>query len=156
MPDQFECSEQTEVPSDKKIGYSNQIERPAQLECLDQAAEPTEKDGVFSFHTKQVDACENGLSFHTENSAPPTVCILDLGCTRAMGSRKAVDVFADMLTHIPTVVSGMKFNRRVQDSSLQTLSNPSAQRKLSYSCMTMAGIPNSQSSTLWKKVMSHF
>ena len=34
-----------------------------------------------------------GLSFHTENSAPPTVCILDLGCLRAMGSRKAVDAF---------------------------------------------------------------
>ena len=62
--------------------------------------------------------------------------------------------FADMLTHIPTVVSGMKFNRRVQYFSLQTLSNPSAQRKLSYSCMSMDGIPNSQSSTLSKKVMS--
>ena len=51
------------------------------------------KNGVFSFHTNPVDACEKGLSFHTENSAPPTVCILDLGCTRAMGSRKAVDAF---------------------------------------------------------------
>ena len=47
----------------------------------------------FSFHTQQVDACEKGLSFHTENSAPPTVCVLDLGCTRAMESRKAVDAF---------------------------------------------------------------
>ena len=93
MPDQFECSEQTEVPSDKKIGNSNQIERPAQHECSGQTQESTEKDGVFSFHIKQVDARENGLSFHTENSAPPTVCILDLGCTRAMGSRKAVDAF---------------------------------------------------------------
>ena len=80
MPDQFECSEQTEVPSDKKTGNSNQIEKPAQLEFSDQTEESTEKDGAFSFHT-------------TENSAPPTVCSLDLGCTRAMGSRKAVDAF---------------------------------------------------------------
>ena len=34
------------------------------------------------------------MDFHfKENSAPPTVCILDLGCTRALGSRKAVDAF---------------------------------------------------------------
>ena len=93
MPDQSECSEQTKVPSDKKTGNSKQIEKPAQLKCSDQTVESTEKDGVFSFHTKQADACENGLSFRTQNSAPPTVCILDLGCTRAMGSRKAVDAF---------------------------------------------------------------
>ena len=93
MPDQFECSEQTEVPSVKKTGNSNQIERPAQLGCSDQTEDSIEKDGVFSFHTKQVDACENGLSFHTENSAPPNVCSLDLGCTKAMGSRKAADAF---------------------------------------------------------------
>ena len=30
MPDQFECSGQTEVPSDKKIGNFQQIEKPAQ------------------------------------------------------------------------------------------------------------------------------
>jgi len=62
---------------------------------------------------------------------------------------------ADMLTHIPTVVFGMKFNRPVQGSSLQTLSNQSAQRRLSDTCMTMDGTHNSQSSTLSKKVMSH-
>ena len=38
-------------------------------------------------------AGENGLAFHTENYAPPNECILDLGCTRAMGSRKAVEAF---------------------------------------------------------------
>ena len=75
------------------------------------------------------------ISFHTENSAPPTVCILDLGYARAMGSRKAVDAFADMLPHIPTVVFGMKSNRRVQDVSLQTLNNPSVLRRLSSSCL---------------------
>ena len=58
--------------------------------------------------------------------------------------RKQLMHFADMLTHIPTAVSGMKFNRRVQGFSLQSLSNPSAQRKLSYSCMTMDGMPNSE------------
>ena len=52
------------------------------------------QQSAFSFHTVQTDlACEKGLAFHTENSAPPTVCILDLGCTRAMGSRRAVEAF---------------------------------------------------------------
>ena len=93
IPNQYECSDQTEVPSQKKTGYSGQPEKPAQFECSDQTEESSEKDGVFSFHTQQVDACENGLSFHAQNFAPPTVCILDLGCTRAMRSRIAVDAF---------------------------------------------------------------
>ena len=38
---------------------------------------------------------EEGVAFHTENQMPPTVAILDLGCTRAMGSRKAVNAFCD-------------------------------------------------------------
>ena len=90
---QHESSDQTEVPSEKRTGYSDQTEKPAQFECSGQAKESSEKDSVFSSHTQQVDACEEGLSFHTQNSAPPTVCILDLACTRAMGSRKAVDAF---------------------------------------------------------------
>ena len=61
-----------------------QKERPSQYEGSDQTEESSEEDGVFSFHTNPVGACEKGLAFHTENSAPPTVCILDLGCTRAM------------------------------------------------------------------------
>ena len=73
---------------------------------------------AFSFHTTQpVQACENGLAFRTENSAPPTVCILGLGCTRAMGSRKAVEAFsADMLAHIQQWsldVFGMKFIQQI-------------------------------------------
>ena len=86
-------SDQTETPSDMENGDSCQKERPSQHEGSDQTEESSEKDGVFSLQTNPVDACEKGLSFHTENSAPPTVCILDLGCTRAMGSRKAVDAF---------------------------------------------------------------
>ena len=38
--------------------------------------------------------------------------------------------FADMLIHIPTVVSGMKFSQQVQDSSLQIHNNPSVLRSL--------------------------
>ena len=61
--------------------------------CSTEIEEPSQQS-AFSFHTVQTDlACENGLAFHTENSAPPTVCILDLGCTRAMGSRRAVEAF---------------------------------------------------------------
>ena len=61
--------------------------------CSTEIEEPSQQS-AFSFHTVQTDlACEKGLAFHTENSAPPTVCILDLGCTRAMGSRRAVEAF---------------------------------------------------------------
>ena len=38
---------------------------------------------------------EEGVAFHTENQMPPTVAILGLGCTRAMGSRNAVNAFCD-------------------------------------------------------------
>ena len=89
----FGNSDQTEIPSDMENGDSCQKERPSQHESCDQTEESSEEDGVFSFHTNPVDACDKGLSFHTENSAPATVCILDLGCTRAMGSRKPVDAF---------------------------------------------------------------
>ena len=34
-----------------------------------------------------------GTAFHSENRVSPTVCIMDLGCTRAMGSRRAVTAF---------------------------------------------------------------
>ena len=56
----------------------------------------------FSFHIVQPDlACENGLAFHSDNSAPPTVCILDLGCTGAMGSRRAVEAFCSYVDSHP-------------------------------------------------------
>ena len=38
---------------------------------------------------------EEGMAFHTENQMPPTVAILDLGCTRAMGSRNAINAFCE-------------------------------------------------------------
>ena len=75
------------------VGYSSQEEKPSQYESSEQSEESSEKDCSFSFHTDPVDVCEKGPAFHVENSAPPTVCILDLSCTRAMGSRKAVDSF---------------------------------------------------------------
>ena len=89
----YGSSEQSEVPFDTEVGCSSQEEEPSQYECSEQSEESSEKDCAFSFHANPVDACEKGLAFHVENSAPPTVCILDLGCTRAMGSRKAVDSF---------------------------------------------------------------
>ena len=86
-------SDQSEIPVSTKVGDSSQEEKPSQYESSQQSEESSEKDRAFSFHTNPVDACETGLAFHMENSAPPTVCILDLCCTRAMGSRKAVDSF---------------------------------------------------------------
>ena len=75
-------------------GCSAETEVPSQSECFAETKESDEHQSAFSFHTVQTDlACEKGLAFHTENSAPPTVCILDLGCTRAMSSRRAVEVF---------------------------------------------------------------
>ena len=54
MPDQFGCSEQTEVPSDKKTGNPKQIEKPAQLECSDQIEESTEKEVSFPFRPSRL------------------------------------------------------------------------------------------------------
>ena len=74
-------------------GYSVEAEIRSHPEGSVETEESDERR-AFSFHIRQPDlACENGLAFHTENSAPPTVCILDLGCTRAMGSRRAVEAF---------------------------------------------------------------
>ena len=132
-PDQFECSEQTEVPSDKKTGNSKQVEKPAQLECPEQTEESTEKDGVFSFHTKQVDALMHvRMDYHFTQRILhlQLYAFLILVAQEVWDLEKQLMHFADMLTHIPTVVSGMKFNRRVQDVSLQTLNNPSALRRL--------------------------
>ena len=42
---------------------------------------------------KRVD--EEGMAFHTENQMPPTAAILDLGCTRTMGSKNAINAFCD-------------------------------------------------------------
>ena len=38
---------------------------------------------------------EEGVASHTENQMPPTVANLDLGCTRSMGSRNAVNALCD-------------------------------------------------------------
>ena len=41
------------------------------------------------------------ISFLTENRFPPTIAILDIGCTRAMGSRRAVDYFCNYVDNHP-------------------------------------------------------
>ena len=108
-------------------GCSTEIEVPSHSECFAETKESDEQQSAFSFHTVQTDlACEKGLAFHTENSAPPTVCILDLGCTRAMGSRRAAEAFCRYVGSHPN--SGMKFSQQVQDFSLQIPNNPSALR----------------------------
>ena len=67
-----------------------------------ETGEPDEQKNAFSFHIIQPDlACGNGFAFHTENSAPPTVCILDLGCTRAMGSLRAAEAFCSYVDSHP-------------------------------------------------------
>ena len=137
-------------------GCSESLEEPSQLEGFQPWKVSTEDQSAFSFHTNQPDlACENGLAFHNENSAPPTVCILDLGCTRAMGLERQLTLSADMLAHIHIVDYGMRFNQQIRDSSLQIHNNQSVLKRLSSTCMIMDGHLSSQSSTLSKKVMSH-
>ena len=126
--------------------------------CSGLTEESSEKDGVFSFHTQQGDACEKGLSFHTENSAPPTVCILDLGCTRAMGSRKAADAFCRYVDSHPN--SGLWFE--IQPTSSRLFFANSQQSKYTgkrvifmFDCLIMDGTPKSRRSALSNKVMSH-
>ena len=97
------------------------------------------------------------MDFHfKENSAPPTVCILDLGCTRALGSRKAVDAFCRYADSHPN--SGLWYE--IQPTSSRFFFANSRQSKCTEKIVifmyeTMDGILNSQSLTLSKKVMSH-
>ena len=57
-------------------GHSEETEIPSHPECSEETEESDEQQSAFSFHIIQPDlACENGLAFHTENSAPPTVCM---------------------------------------------------------------------------------
>ena len=85
-------------------GYSNYVQILSQFECSKNLLEPTEDQSAFSFHAaRPVQVCGNGPAFHNENSMPPAVCILDLGCARALGSRKAFEAFCSMLAHIQTV-----------------------------------------------------
>ena len=66
-----------------------------------------------SFLANETSVSESvGTAFHSENRVSPTVCIMDLGCTRAMGSRRAATAFckyvnASMLMHILILVCGM-------------------------------------------------
>ena len=83
-------------------GHSVETGIPSHPEGSVETEESGEQQSAFSFHIRQPDlACENGLAFQTENSAPPTVCILDLGCTRAMGSRRAVEAFCSYVDSHP-------------------------------------------------------
>ena len=72
---------------------------------------------------KKVD--EAGMAFHTENQMPPAVAILDLGCTRAIASRNAINAVFD---------TTMK--RGAQDLSMRMRihNNGSALRSLSFAC----------------------
>ena len=63
------------------------------IEGEDQQKEP-ESSGC-AFFGQELDSAmkveEEGTAFHTENQMPPTVAILDLGCTRALGSSNAIN-----------------------------------------------------------------
>ena len=128
--------------------------------CFDSSKASPEDRSAFSFHTNQPDlACENCLAFNNENSAPPAVCIFGLGCTRAMGSRKAVDAFCRYVDSHPNC--GLWYEIQSTNSrfsfanSQQSKCTSSVLKRLSSTCMIMDGHLSSQSSTLSRKVMSH-
>ena len=98
---------------------------------------------------------EEGVAFHTENQMPPTVAILDLGCTRAMGSRNAVNAFCDYVDNNDCGLWYKIEPTSSRDFSLRTLSKPSAQRSWWFTCMTSHGVCTPRSLTLWKKEMYH-
>jgi len=72
---------------------------------------------------------EEGVAFHTENQMPPTVAILDLGCTKLWARGMLSTPFVTMLTNM-IVDYGTRLNKQAQDFSLRTHSKPSAQRSL--------------------------
>ena len=146
-------SGQPEIPSDTKVGDSCQEERSSQCEGSEQSEESPEKNCVFSFHTNPVDACEKGLSFHTEILHHQLYVFWTLVVQEPWDLGKQLMPSADMWAHIPTVDFGMRFILQAQDFSLRTLNNRNVLRRLLSSCTITDGIPNSQSSTLSKKVM---
>ena len=94
---------------------------------------------------------EEGIAFHTENRMPPTVAILDLGCTRAMGSRNAINAFCD---YVDTRDCGLWY--KIEPFSLRILSKHGAQKNWLFVCMTRHGVCTPLSLTLWKKEMFHY
>eukprot|EP00435_Cladocopium_sp_Y103_P056431 s3094_g19.t1 len=69
-------------------GHSEEPEKPSQFEGFEETKGSSEIKSASFYAEPSVQACENGIAFHNENNAPPTVCILDLGCTRAMDKRQ--------------------------------------------------------------------
>ena len=129
-PSHSEGSEKIEVSGEQKSAFSFHTTQPVLHGCSTEIEVPSQQN-AFSCHTVQTDlACEKGLAFHTENSAPPPVCILALDAQEIWALARQLKLSADMLAHIPIVVSGMKFSQQVQYSSLQILNNPSALRSL--------------------------
>ena len=96
--------------------------------CSTEIEEPSQQS-AFSFHTVQTDlACENGLAFHTEILHHQLCVFWILDAQELWALDEQLKHFADMLAHIPTVDSGMKFSQQVQDSSLQTHNNQNVLR----------------------------
>ena len=98
---------------------------------------------------------EEGIAFHTENQMPPTVAILDLGCTRAMAPGMLSTPFVTMWTRT-TVDYGTRLNLQAQDFSLRILNKHGAQKNWLFICMTRHGVCTPLSLTLWKKEMFHY
>ena len=105
------------LTSVKMIGNEEQQKEPDFSGCAFLGQEP---DSAMKVE-------EEGIAFHTENQMPPTVAILDLGCTRAMGSRNAINAFVTMWTRT-TVDYGTRLNLQAQDFSLQILNKHGAQK----------------------------
>ena len=97
---------------------------------------------------------EEGIAFHTENQMPPTVAILDLGCTRAMGSRNAVNAFCE---YVDKHDCGLWY--KIEPTSSRFFFANSQQtkctEKLVIQMYARHGMFKPLSCTLWKKEMFH-
>ena len=98
-----------------------------------------------------------GLAFHTENQMPPTVAILDLGCTRALGSRNAVNALCD---HVDKHDCGLWY--KIEQTSSRFFFANSQQTKCTeklvihmYDKSWSVHTTEFDIVTLWKKEMYH-
>ena len=147
-------SEQSEIPVDTRIGHSSKKRNHLSLEGLNSQRNHLRKIVSFHFIPIQLMHVRKDLHFMWKILYLQLCVFLNLVAQEPWDPEKQLIHVADMLTHIPTVDSGMRFILQAQDFSLRSLNNQNVLRRLLSSCTIMDGIPNSQSSTLSKKVMS--
>ena len=134
----------------KMIGNEDQQKEPDSSSCAFLGQEP---DSAMKVE-------EEGMACHTENQLPPTVAILDLGCTRAMGSGNAINAFCD---YVDKRDCGLWY--KIEPTSSRFFLANSQQTKCTERFQWMQPLPEGGprhgvctllSLALWKKEMFHY